>query len=106
MVLFDRGLAVEEERGLRVVFRELFRLAAQLIAFDRLGKRYKAQFSGLKWTPSAQRVRLVGDTASWDRLAMEPVALIVVHLRYGSVDRDLVKIRTTKSGQLRVVVRK
>ena len=59
----------------------------------------------LKRATPAERVRLVGDTATVDGLPVHTVALVVVDLRDGRVDRDLVEVRAAEARNLRVVVR-
>ena len=61
--------------------------------------------AGLERAAAAERVRLVGDAAARDGLAMHAVALVVVHLRDGRVDRDLVEVRAAEPRDLRVDVR-
>ena len=84
---------------------ELLRLAAHLVAFDRLREGDEAAHAGLERAAAAERVRLVGDAAAVDRLAVKAVALVVVHLRDRRVDRDLVEVRPAEADQLRVEVR-
>ena len=91
--LLVRGLAVPEERGLRVVVGELLRLAAHLVAGDRLREScVKPARPRLERAAAAERVGLVGHAAAVDRLAMDAVALVVVRLRERRVDRDLVEV--------------
>src|SRR6185436_7140311 len=101
--LLDRGLASPEQRCLRVVVRELLRLAAHGVTLDGLGERGEAPLhSSLERTTPTERVGLVVDPAAWDGLAVKPVALVVVDLRDRRVDRDLVEVRPAEPAQLRV----
>src|SRR3954453_19947437 len=62
--------------------------------------------SRLEWTPAAQAVRIVARLTSIDRLAHKTVALVVMHRRYRTVDRNLMEVWTTKTQQLRIEIRK
>ena len=96
MVLFDGGLTVKEKRRLRVMVRELFGLAAQLVVVHWFGKRRKAQLAGLERTSTAERVRLVSDATAGDRLPLYAIALIVVDLSDRGVDRQFMKVRAAE----------
>ena len=104
VVLLGLGLALEEQTRLGEVVGELLGLAAHLVFHHRLRERDEAAHAGLERAAAAERVRLVGDAAARDRLAMQAVALVVVHLRDRRVDRDLVEVRSAEAGQLGVEV--
>ena len=105
--LLDRRLAVPEQRRLRVVIGEALGLAADLVrlGLHALGKRHESRRARLERAAAAERVRLVGDPAAMDRLAVHAVALVVVDLRDRRVDRDLVEVRPAEPRDLRVDVR-
>src|SRR5690349_24754449 len=75
---------------------DLFRIAGEPVEIN----------ARLKRTPAAQTIRIVRRLSSINRLAHKPVALVVMHRRYGAIDRNLVKVWTTESQQLRIEVRK
>src|SRR5207245_1319778 len=77
--LLRRGLAVVEQAGLRVVVGELPGLATQLVRGHRLRERHEALRPGLERAAASERVRFVGNATAVQRLAMQPVALVVVH---------------------------
>src|SRR6185295_17606221 len=87
-----------------VVIGELLRLATHLVFLYRLGERDEALGTGLEGAAAAQRIGLVGYAAAWDRLTMQPVALIVVHLGERRVDRYLVEVGAAQARDLRVDV--
>ena len=110
MCLLDRGLAFVKKAGLREVIRKLFRLGAYLVlggvGFEPSRHRHKPlRRTGLEGATTPQRVGLVGHTAPRDGLAVHAVTLVVVHRRQGRVDRQLVKIGTTQTRDLRVHIR-
>ena len=76
---------------------KLFRLSAHLIFEHRLWERHKSHLSRLIGATSTQRIRLVRHAAAVNCLSVHPVTLVVVHLRDGRVDRDLVKIRPAQA---------
>jgi hypothetical protein len=104
--LLDVRLAAPEQLGLRVVLRELLRLAAHLVAVDRLREAHEPGLRArLQGAAARQRVRLVRHAAAIDRLAVEAVALVVVDADDRGVDRDLVEVRPAEARDLRVDVR-
>src|SRR5450830_129364 len=106
VVLLDRRLALPEQARLRIVVGEQGRLAAYLVLHHRLREAGEARhLPALERTTAAQRVRFVRHAAAVDGLAVHAIALVVVHLRDGRVDRDLVEVRTTQAADLRVHVR-
>ena len=80
-------------------------LAAHLVFDHRLRERDEAAHARLERAAAAERVRLVGDATARDRLAMQAVALVVVHLRDRRIDRNLVEVRAAEARQLGVEIR-
>jgi hypothetical protein len=92
------------------VVGELLRLRAHLafLVARLLARRDRDEAlgrAGLERAAAGERVRLVGDAAAVNGLAVHAVALVVVHLRDRRVDRDLVEVRAAEPGDLRVDVR-
>jgi hypothetical protein len=105
MPLLDVALAVPEQRRLVVVLGELLRLPPQLVFLHWLREGHEAGApTCLEGTAPAQRVGLVGHAPAWDGLPMQAVALVVVHLRHGGVDGNLVEVGSAEPGELRVDV--
>src|SRR6185437_175831 len=75
---------------------DLFRIARKPTEID----------ARLKWTSTAQAIRVVARLSSIDRLAHETVALVVMNWRDWPVDWNLVKVWTTETQQLCIEVRK
>jgi len=69
---------------------------ANLSGINLLGKTGKATHvhAGLKRTTAARVVRFVRRLAAIDCLPHVAIALIVMHRRYGPINRYLVKIRS------------
>ena len=103
--LLHRRLAAVEQRRLRIVVGEQFRLAADLIVLNRLRERGEAAHARLEWAAAAERVGLVGNASARDRLTVHAVALIVVNLLHGRIDGNLVEVRASEARDLRVDVR-
>src|SRR6185436_1096743 len=99
VLLLHGGLAVPEQRRLRVVIGETLGLAADLVIvlLTRFRKRHEAGRSGLERTAATQRIGLVRDPAAMDRLTMHAVALVVVNLRDRRVDGNLVEVGTAQA---------
>ena len=105
MRLLDSRLAVPEQGRLRIMIGKALRLAAHLVAVQRLWKRAETSRAGLKGATASERIRFVGDASPIDRLAMHAVALVVVRWRHRCIDRNLVKVGSAEARYLRVYVR-
>ena len=91
------------------MFGESFRFAAYLVdrrivRCDRRRKRHEAVLTRLERAPAAERIGLVGHAAARNRLAMQAVALVVVHRCQRRVDGNFVKICTAQARDLGVDV--
>jgi len=94
--LFHWCLAVPEQCCLGVMVREPLRIAAHLIPSHRLPKGTETGCSCLERAAAAERIRLIGNAAAVDGLTVHAVALVVVDLRDGRVDRNLVEVGTAE----------
>ena len=91
--LLDIGLAVPEQRRLVVVLGELLRLAPDLVSFHLLREGGEARRRAcLERASPAKGIGLVRHATARDRLPVHAVALVVVRLGDGRIDRDLVEI--------------
>ncbi len=104
MGLLVPRLALPEQARLAVVLGEQLGLAAHFTAFDVFGIRVETARAGLEGAAAGQRIGLVVDAAAVDGLAVEAVALVVVHLRHRRIDRDLVEVRPAQARELGVDV--
>jgi len=84
---------------------KFLRLAAQLVAFDRLREGHETRRTGLEGAAATERIGLVGDPTTGNGLAVQTVALVVVDRRQRCVDRDLVEVGPAQPGDLGVHVR-
>src|SRR6185436_19736397 len=89
----------------RVVIGEALGFTAHFVVLEGLAERRETGGSQLKRAAAAERVRLVGDASAVNGLPVHAVALVVVDLGDGSVDGNLVEVRTAEARNLRVVVR-
>ena len=84
---------------------KLFGVAAHLVFVHRRGKRHKPGGARLKRASSSQRIGLIRHATPMHGLAMQAVALVVVHGCQGGVDGDFVKVGTAQARDLRVHIR-
>ena len=107
MILFRLGLAVQEKRRLTEVIEELVAPCANFLGVDPFGIAGETAHvcSRLKRTAASERIRLVAGLPTIDRLAHKAVALVVVNRRDRTVDRNLVKVWSTQTNQLRIGIR-
>ena len=92
-------LALVKQCGLRKVIGKFFRLGAYLVLniislqFGRNCDK-TLRCTGLKWATASQRIWFISHAPAWDSLAMQAVALIVMHLSQRRVDGQFMKVGT------------
>src|SRR6478672_2577391 len=107
MILFRIGLAVPEKRGLTEMVEELVAPLANLLAVHlfRVGDETAHVCFCLHRTSATKRIRLVTNAAPIDCLTHVAVTLGVVNSGYRTIDRNLVRVRSAQTYQLRIGVR-
>src|SRR6476659_6338739 len=104
MRLFWMRLTAVEQGRLAKVIEKLFPAPANFSRIDLFGVSHKAPHIGfgLHGTAASQGIGVIADAALIDRLPHMAVPLIVMHGCDGTIDRDLVKIRTAQAEELGV----
>ena len=97
MAFFRFRLAVKEQRCLAKMIHETFAACPNLPPVNPFFVRRKSALGNfsLKRATTSDRIRLVTYLSFIDLLAHMPVALVVVHGRNRTVNRNLMKIRAS-----------